>query len=75
MEELIKQVTARTGISEEQAQQAVEVVVGFLKDKLPAPIAGQLDNVVSGGGEGGGGTGIGGGLSDIAGGFFGGKRE
>lgn len=70
MEELINQVATRTGISEEQARQAVETVLGFLKDKLPAPIAGQLDNVVSGGG-----TGVGGGLADIAGGFFGGKGE
>jgi hypothetical protein len=59
MQELINQVTARTGISEEQARQAVETVVSFLKDKLPAPVAGQLDNVISGGTVGG--------LSDIAG--------
>jgi hypothetical protein len=72
MQELINQVTQRTGISEDQARQAVETVLGFLKDKLPAPIAGQLDNVVSGGS--GEGTSGGGGLSDLAGsvgGFFG----
>ena len=71
MQELINQVTQRTGISEDQARQAVETVLGFLKDKLPAPIAGQLDSVVSGGS---GGEGAGGGLSDLAGsvgGFFG----
>jgi hypothetical protein len=49
MEELIKQVTAKTGISQDQARSAVTTVLGFLKDKLPAPIAGQLDNVVGGG--------------------------
>lgn len=49
MEELIKQVTSKTGISEDQARTAVTTVLGFLKDKLPAPIAGQLDNVVGGG--------------------------
>ena len=48
MEELIKLVTQKTGISEEQAKQAVETVVGFLKQKLPAPIAGQIDAVLSG---------------------------
>jgi hypothetical protein len=72
MQELINQVATRTGISEEQARQAVETVLGFLKDKLPVPIAGQLDSVVSGG-SGGEGT-SGGGLSDLAGsvgGFFG----
>lgn len=46
MEELVKQVAANTGISEEQARSAVKTVLGFLKDRLPAPIAGQVDNVV-----------------------------
>ena len=61
MDELIKQVSAKTGISEDQARTAVNTVLGFLKNKLPAPIAGQIDNVV-GGGE----TSTGGGLSDLA---------
>lgn len=68
MEELIKQVSAKTGISEEQARGAVSTVLGFLKDRLPEPIAGQLDNVVAGG------SGVAGGLGDIAskvGGIFG----
>jgi len=42
-------------------------VLGFLKDKLPAPIAGQIDNVVGGGGEGGG---MGGDLSSAVGGLL-----
>ena len=29
---------------------AVETVVGFLKDRLPGPLAGQLDNALDGGG-------------------------
>ena len=61
MEELIKQVTAKTGISEDQARTAVTTVLGFIKDKLPAPIAGQIDNVIGGGGEGESNT-----LSDLA---------
>lgn len=61
MEELIKQVSARAGISEDQARSAVNTVVDFLKDRLPEPIAGQLENVMSG--EGGG---IGGAVGDIA---------
>jgi hypothetical protein len=52
MEELIKQVTAKTGISEDQARSAVSTVVDFLKNKLPAPIAGQIDNVIGGGASG-----------------------
>ena len=61
MEELVKQVAAKTGISEEQARTAVTTVLGFVKDRLPAPIAGQIDNAVTG--EGGG---IGGSLGDLA---------
>ncbi|HSS18688.1 MAG TPA: hypothetical protein VLL54_01190 [Pyrinomonadaceae bacterium] len=52
MEELIKQVTAKTGISEDQARTAVTTVLNFIKTKLPEPIAGQIENVI-GGGEGG----------------------
>lgn len=68
MEELIKQVTAKTGISEDQAKSAITTVLGFLKDKLPAPIAGQLDNVVGGGGDV---TGTAGDLAAKVGGLFG----
>lgn len=53
MDELVKLVAGKVGISPEQAEQAVTTVLGFLKDKLPGPIAGQLDKVV--GGEAGGG--------------------
>ncbi|HEU4596928.1 MAG TPA: hypothetical protein VFS10_17475 [Pyrinomonadaceae bacterium] len=76
MDELIKQVTEKTGISEAQARSAVETVVGFLKDRLPAPIAGQLDGVIGGAG------GAVGGLADKAGdvlgglgGMLGGKKD
>lgn len=48
MDELIKQVVEKTGISEEQARTAVNTVMSFLKTKLPEPIAGQLDNLTSG---------------------------
>jgi hypothetical protein len=50
MDDLIKQVTERTGISESQARTAVETVMGFLKDRLPAPVAGQLEGVLGGAG-------------------------
>jgi len=48
MEELIKLVTKKTGISEEQAKQAIETVLGFLKQKLPTPLSGQIDALLSG---------------------------
>jgi len=66
MDELIKQVAERTGIGEDKARTAVETVVGFLKERLPAPIAGHLDGVL------GGGAGAGGGLADQAGDVLGG---
>ena len=66
MDELVRQVTQRTGISEEQARTAVETVVGFLKERLPAPIAAQVDSVI------GGGAGAAGGLADKAGDMLGG---
>ena len=43
MDELIKLVCQKTGIPEATAKTAVETVVGYLKEKLPAPIAGQID--------------------------------
>ena len=49
MDELIKLVTQKVGVSEAQAKQAVETVLGFLKDKLPAPVASQIEGVLSGG--------------------------
>jgi hypothetical protein len=48
MEQLIKEITERTGISQEQAKQAVETVLTFLKGKLPAALGSQLDTVLSG---------------------------
>lgn len=50
MDELVKRITEKTGISEDQARSAINTVSAFLKEKLPAPIAGQVDNVLSGAG-------------------------
>ena len=56
MDELVKLVTEKVGISPDQAQKAVTTIMGFLKDKLPAPLAGQLDKFVAGGTDGAGGA-------------------
>jgi len=53
MEELIKLVTQKAGISADQAKQAVDAVMGFLMDKLPAPITGQIKSMLEGGNGGG----------------------
>lgn len=55
MDELVKMVAQRIGISEDQARTAVELVVSQLKTKLPAPLAGQIDSALSGKGGGLGG--------------------
>ena len=46
MDELVKMVSARTGLPEDQAKKAAEAVLEFLKEKLPAPLAAQLDTLV-----------------------------
>jgi nucleoid DNA-binding protein len=47
MKELINIIVQKTGISQENAQQAVQVTRGFLKTKLPTPVAAQLDSFLS----------------------------
>lgn len=46
MDELIQRVTAAAGISEDEARSAVTTVLGFVKERLPASIAGEVDNVI-----------------------------
>jgi hypothetical protein len=46
MKELTNIIVQKTGISQENAQKAVQVTLGFLKTKLP-PLAGQLDSLLS----------------------------
>lgn len=47
MDELIQQVSQRTGLSEDKAKTAVDTVVNFLKERLPAPLAGHVDTALS----------------------------
>jgi uncharacterized protein (DUF2267 family) len=47
MNEIINLVTQKTGISEDAANKAVATVFDYLKDKLPAPLAGQLEALLS----------------------------
>jgi hypothetical protein len=51
MDELIKLVSKKVGIPEDKARLAVNTVLGFLKDKLPAPIASQLEGFLGGSGS------------------------
>jgi hypothetical protein len=49
MDELVKMVAEKTGLSDEMAKVAVDTVIDFLKDKLPGPAASQLDALLDGG--------------------------
>lgn len=76
MDELVNQVVQKTGISQDQARQAVQVVLGFVKDKLPGPVASQVDNLMGGqaGQSGSGGPDLGN-IGNSIGGMFGGNQQ
>ncbi len=48
MDELIKNVAKQANISPDQAKAAVNSVLDFLKDKLPAPVVDQIKAALSG---------------------------
>lgn len=43
MEELVKLVSQKAGIPEDTAKTAVETMMGFIKERLPGPIAQQVE--------------------------------
>ena len=71
MQALIKMVSEKTGITEAQATTAVQTVVTFLKDKMPAGIGGQVESFVKGGSMKGSMGDMASGLKDKVGGMFG----
>ena len=48
MEELVKQISEKAGISEEQAKVALETVVEFAKAKVPPAFQGMVDSMLKG---------------------------
>jgi len=48
MENLVKTVSEKTGITETQAKTAVETVGSFLKDKMPAGVGAQAQSFLQG---------------------------
>lgn len=53
MNELVNQIVQKAGIPADKAQQALDVVANFVKQKFPA-IGGQIDSVLgTGGGQSG----------------------
>ncbi len=51
MDELVNVVAQKTGLSQDQSRAAAQAVIDYLKTRLPAPVAGQLDAVLKGGGN------------------------
>ncbi len=49
MNEIVQPLVKKTGLSEEKAAMAVDVVLGYLKEKLPSPLGTQIDNLMVGG--------------------------
>jgi|WetSurMetagenome_2_1015567.scaffolds.fasta_scaffold185944_2 hypothetical protein len=49
MDELVKLIAQKAGISEPSARKAIEVILGYLHKKLPQPVYYQLENVITGG--------------------------
>jgi hypothetical protein len=72
MNEIIQRLIDKTGLPEDKAASAVETVVGFLKEKLPGPVASQIDSLMSGE-SGGMADKLSGGLGANLGGMFGQK--
>ncbi len=48
MNELIEQLKSRVNLNDDQARSAAETVINYLKQRLPAPVANQLDSVIAG---------------------------
>jgi uncharacterized protein (DUF2267 family) len=50
MNELIEQLKSRVGLDDNKARSAAQTVLEFLKQRLPEPIASQVESHLSGGG-------------------------
>jgi hypothetical protein len=68
MNELVQLVQQKTGLSQDMAQKVVDTVTGYLKTKLPEPMASGLDSLLAGnaGAEGVGGASDGDGMMEKA---------
>ncbi len=50
MDELVKTVSQKTGLSQDQARDASQAVLDYLMTKLPQPVGAQIKNALQGGG-------------------------
>lgn len=46
MKEIITKITSETGISNEQAQKALDVIINYIKEKLPPMLHTAVDNFI-----------------------------
>jgi len=51
MDELVRLLGQKFGLKDDTAKQVVTTVADFIKKKLPAPLAGQIDDLLAGGGS------------------------
>lgn len=48
MQELVKKLMDETNLDEVMAKKVIEIVLGFMKDKLPSGIHEQIEKIVTG---------------------------
>lgn len=70
MEQITKLVAEKTGMNETMARLAVDTVIGFLKERLPAPARGLLDTALAQGAGGAAGAAVPSGLDGLLGGLL-----
>ena len=66
MDEIVAKVSEKTGLSQEQSQMVVDMVITWVKGKLPESVRGQVDGFLGAGG------GANGNIADMAKGALGG---
>ena len=71
MDDLIKQITERTGLPADQARAAAQTTIDFIKEKLPESMRGYVDMALNSGMI----DDVAGQAGSILGGLFGGTKE
>jgi uncharacterized protein YjbJ (UPF0337 family) len=51
VDELIAQITEKTGVTTEKAKEMVAVTAGWMRERVPADVADQLGSILSGAGD------------------------
>lgn len=46
MDQLLAQISERTELTNDQSREVVQIVISYLKDNLPGPIAAQIDGLM-----------------------------